>query len=431
MAPRAHAPRPLTTALTTVLLLVVIVAPAAVAGPGQRAYSADVLPTCVPADTSVTFTTTIRNETASDTLGSAKIDPPAGFVITAIVTPPPNGTVTFDAATIRMGGIAVPPGGSTSVSFQATTAGEGEYVWHVGAKKSNDPDGPPDNLVFRGGGSHVETLVDRCVLRFDVQPADAEAGANVTGADLDPDGPPVAVEVLDGPDGDLVTTSSDTISLELLPPPDVSGAALSPTVPTATAAGGLAVFDASAGDGFSITPAGNGYELRAVARPGIAPTTSDPFNVIGTGVVCTGPGCTSTVVSSEGVTVTVTAPNAEAGDVISVLLDVEELSCPGYTPLAGTPIVTFTVTGDSHRVITIRIPAALATRPVNQHRICYGSALAFTDRFGAVTNVGLLPNCTDKQEADAPCQRVSRIDRPQGDHVVSFIAPPGSTRGRT
>jgi hypothetical protein len=253
----------------------------------------------------------------------------------------------------------------------------------------------------------------------------------VTGSDLDPDGPPVAVEVLEGPGGDRVLTSADEISLELLPPPDVSGAALSPAVPSATAAGGLATFDASAGDGFSIAPAGDGYAIRAVARPGIAPATSDPFDVIGTGVVCTGPGCTDTVVSSTGVSVTVTAPNSQAGDALSVALDVEELTCAGYAPLPGTPVITFTVTGDSYRVITIRIPAALATRPVHQHRICYASALAFTDRFGVVTNVGLLPSCTEKQEADAPCQRVSRIDRPQGDHVVSFFAPPGSTRGRT
>jgi hypothetical protein len=360
---------------------------------------------------------------------------PTGFAFVS-ATPP----ATLVGGVLQLRNLGVPPGGSVTVSFQATTPSTtGSFSWNdpadgsiIRVKQSNEFSGPPGNdLQFQAETSHVDTFVGTCVLAFVVHPADAEPGANVTGADLDPEGPPVSVEVLEEPGGERVTTSTDTISLELLPPPDVSGAALSPAVPSATATAGLATFDAATGDGFSITPVGDGYALRAVARPGIAAATSDPFDVIAAGTVCTGPGCSNTVVSSEGVSVTVTAPNAEAGDVISVLLDVEDLTCPGYTPLAGTPVITFSVTGDSHRVITIRIPAELATRPVNQHRVCYGSALAFTDRFGAVTNVGLLPNCTDKQEADAPCQRPSRVDRPQGDHIVSFFAPPGSTRGRT
>lgn len=431
MTARPHAPRPLATAILCLGLLLATAAPAANAVAGQKPYSADVLPTCVPSNTSITFTTTIRNETTTATLGSAKIDAPAGFTITAIVTPPATGTVSFGPTVIRLVELAVPPGGSTSVVFQATTAGAGVYIWHVGAKRSTNPDGPHDDLVFRGGGSHVETRVDMCVLRFATQPANAETGANVSGAALDPDGPPVAVEVLDGPDGSRVTTSSASISLELLPPPTVEGAALSPAVPTVTAASGLAAFDAAGGDGFSISPAGSGYRLGAAAGPGIVPATSDPFDVIGIGVVCTGPGCSETVVSSNGVVVTVTAPDAQAGDVITVQLDVEALACPGYTPLAGTPIVTFTVTGNSIRVVTIRVPAALATRPLHQNRVCYSSLLSFTDRLGVVTNTGLLPSCPTKQPSVPPCQRVSRIHRPSGDHIISFIAPPGSTKGRT
>jgi hypothetical protein len=194
---------------------------------------------------------------------------------------------------------------------------------------------------------------------------------------------------------------------------------------------GLAVFDADNGDGFSISPQGLGYRLTATSSPGIAPVTSDPFDVLNGGVVCQGPGC-STQASSDGTVVTVIAPDAAPGDIITIALDVEALDCPGYTPLPGTPVVTFTVTGNSSRIVKIRVPAALDPRPRSGDRVCYGSVLPFVDRDGVTTNVGVLPLCPAKvPEATPPCQRTTRIVKRTGDHVVSFIAPPGSTRGRT
>ena len=150
----------------------------------------------------------------------------------------------------------------------------------------------------------------------------------------------------------------------------------------------------------------------------------------GATVVCTGSGCTGQA-TFDGTTVEVTAPDAEPGDVISVSLDATGLDCPGYTPLAGTPVVTFTVTGDSIRIVKIRVPAALATRPRTQDRVCYGSELAFVDITGATTNVGLLPPCSTKSPAVPPCQLLTIVAKPSGDHIISFMAPPGSTKGRT
>jgi hypothetical protein len=278
----------------------------------------------------------------------------------------------------------------------------------------------------------VDAFVGTCVLNlnFSVPPAAAESRANVTGDALDPAGTAVAVEVLNGPGGPRVTTSSDPVSLVLLPPSGVVGAAMTPAVPTVDAVEGLAVFDADQRDGFSIAPQGLGYRIQATSVPGITATISDPFDIVNDGVVCTGPGCTGQA-SAPGGSVQVTAPDAQPGDTITVALNVEDLSCPGYAPLAGTPIVTFTVTGDSVRFVSIRVPAVLATRPRTQDRVCYGSELSFVDRDGVTTNVGVLPPCSLKAPFVPPCQLLTVVDKRTGDHIISFMAPPGSTKGRT
>lgn len=431
MAPSSNRHR-LALLVSLALLLGAATAPWALADPGPKIFSADVTPTCVPAGSSVTFTATIRNESPTETIGSGRVFAPVGFTITAIVTPPAVGTATFESSAVHLDHIDVAPGGSVSVEYQATTATQGAYVWHVAAKRSGDFQGPPaDDFSFRGAGSHVDVFVDTCVLHFVHQPANADAGANVTAEASDPAGTPVAVEVLEAADGARVETFDGAVSLELIAPDGVEGAALSPAVPSTDAVGGLATFDAAQGDGFSITPAGIGYRIEAVAGPGIAPVTSEPFDVAGTGqVVCTGAECSIEVVSDNGVTVEVAAPDAEAGDVITVALNVEGLECPGYEPLAGTPIVTFTVTGASIRVIKMRVPAELATRPIWRDHVCYSSVLPFLDRTGALVNTGVLPSCV-KDPFEPPCQLPSRVNKRTGEHVIMFLAPPGSTKGRT
>jgi hypothetical protein len=419
-------------------LVVSLAVPAAFADPTES-FTAEIRPTCVAASASVTFTATIRNDAAEQHLGSANLTAPDGFSISAVVAPPAEGTASFEPTILRLRGLDLEPGASVSVAFQATTPSPGTYSWHdptkpragrIQAKPTPDFAGL-DEFLLDPTGSVVDALVGVCALslRFGVSPANAEIGANVTGDAVDPAGAPVTVEVLDG-DGEVVTSSSDAISLSLLPPDGVGGAALTPAVPTVDAVAGVATFDGSQGDGFSISPQGLGYRITATAGAGIDPVTSDPFDIVNDGVICEGTACTGQA-GGDGGSVEVTAPDAQPGDVIEVVLNVEELDCPGYEPLAGTPIVTFSVTGDSVRVIRIRIPAALATRPARLDRVCYGSDLAFVDRDGVTTNVGVLPQCPLKGPMGLPCQTRTVAEKTTGDHIVSFLAPPGSTRGRT
>jgi hypothetical protein len=138
------------------------------------------------------------------------------------------------------------------------------------------------------------------------------------------------------------------------------------------------------------------------------------------------------------VDVTVAAPNAASGDVLSLSLDVEALGCAGYTPLSDTPIVTFEVTGTSYRQVTIVVPAGLAIRSASQDRVCYSSdTKSFVDRSGVTRSAGqsgLLADCKNKLDPTNlanPCQLPTTVDKTTGAHTVVFFAPFGATRGRT
>jgi hypothetical protein len=317
-----------------------------------------------------------------------------------------------------------------SRSFTATTSATvGAVNWSIIAKQANDYNGSPgNNLTLDTANSHLTSYVGTCVLSFVTQPKDAKVGANITSVTADPAGTPVRVEVLNGPGGSRVTTSSDAVSLAITSGTGTAGAALTPSTPSANAVNGLASF------GFSIGTAGFGYQVTA-SSSGSTSADSAAFNVADDAVICTGHGCNGNA-AKNNVTVNVTAPLAASGDLLEVALDLESLSCPGYTPLAGTPVVTFTVTGSSYRLVTIIVPAALDPRPASQDRVCYGSAKPFTDRSGLTNvNVGLLPDCKNKVDLTSPtllpCQRSTTVDRSTGAHTVSFYAPFGSTRGRT
>ena len=264
------------------------------------------------------------------------------------------------------------------------------------------------------------------MLSYVTQPSDAKVGSNITSVQADPTGTPVRVEVLNGPNGQRVTTSSDSVSLAIKAGTGTAGAALTPSAPSANAVNGVASF------AFSIGTAGLTYQITA-SSSGMASADSASFNVADDAVLCTGHNCNGNA-SKDDVAVNVTAPLANAGDVILVALDVQELSCAGYTPLAGTPVVTFVLISNSYRLVTIRVPAILATRPAAQDLVCYSSALSFVDRAGNTVpseGSGLLPDCKSKTPLSAPCQFPTTVDKTTGDHIVSFRAPAGATRGRT
>jgi hypothetical protein len=411
----------LLAALSTIFVGVLV--SGATAATTSKPYSADITPACVKPSTSTQFTVTLRNTTKTQMLGSANITAPPGFLITS---------ATPDGTTVELRDLNLAPGGTTTRPFTATTSGTtGTADWSIIAKQSNDYNGSPgNNLSLNTANSHLSSYVGTCVLSFLTQPKDAKVGANITSVVADPAGPPVRVEVLNGPGGQRVTTSNDVVSLAITA--GTGTGPLSPATPTATAVNGVASFDATASTGFSIGSFGLAYQVTA-SNPAMTSADSAAFGIADDVVLCSGHGCNANV-SKNDVLVNVTAPLADANDIILVALDAQELSCAGYTPLAGTPVVTFVLVSNSYRVVTIRIPASLATRPAAQDLVCYSSALSFVDRAGTTVpseGSGLLPDCKSKTPLSAPCQFPTAVDKTTGDHIVSFRAPAGATRGRT
>jgi hypothetical protein len=397
----------------------------ATAATTTKPYSADITPACVKPSTSTSFTVTLRNTTKTQMMGSANVTAPAGFTVTGATSP-----ATFIGNTVQLRNLNNAPGGTATATFTATTSGTtGTADWSIIAKQSNDYNGSPgNNLSLDTANSHLSSYVGTCVLSFLTQPKDAKVGANITSVVADPAGTPVRVEVLNG--GQRVTTSNDVVSLAITT--GTGTGPLSPASPTATAVNGVASFDAATSTGFSIGSFGLAYQVTA-SNPAMTSADSAAFSVADDVVLCSGHGCNGNV-SKNDVLVNVTAPLADAGDVILVALDAQELSCTGYTPLAGTPVVTFVLISNSYRVVTIRVPASLATRPASQDLVCYSSILSFVDRAGTTVpseGSGLLPDCKSKTPLTAPCQFPTTVDRATGDHIVSFRAPAGATRGRT
>jgi hypothetical protein len=397
----------------------------ATAATTTKPYSVDITPACVPLNTSTDFTVTLRNTTKTQMLGSANVFAPTGYVVSGA-----NATPDGTAAELR--NLNLSPGGTTTASFTATSSVAGPADWSIIAKQSNDYNGSPgNNLTLDAANSHLKSYVDTCVLVFGSGPSDATTGLKVTSEPFTPTGAPVTVQVLNAPGGQIVTTSSDEISLGL----SASGAAgtLSPASPTATAVHGVAVFDAStAANFFSVSPPAFGYQLVASSsNTGIDATTPATFDVWGVGTECNGKGCRGTL-TQDGVKADLFTPDSAAGDLLALSFGVEpSLTCAPYVPLLPDNfVVSFMFDGAGNRQVTITVPGP-APRPVSQDRVCYdpSGTQTFTDRSGNTVQTGLLPDCKNNSPTP-PCQLPSKTDK-LGNQIISFLSPPGSTRGRT
>jgi hypothetical protein len=413
-------------AALSMIFVGVLVSGATAASP-TKPYSADITPACVPLSTptpGIQFTVTLRNTTKTQMLGSANVTAPAGFVITS---------ATPDGATVELRNLNIAPGGTASRVFTATTSGTaGPADWSIIAKQSNDYNGSPgNNLTLDTANSHLRSYVDTCVLVFGSGPASATTDLKVTSEPFNPTGAPVTVQVRNAPGGQVVITSTDEISLAL----SASGAAgaLTPSTPTATAVQGVAVFDAStATNFFSVSPPHFGYQLVASSsNTGIDATTPATFDVWGVGTKCTGKGCEATL-TQDGVTADVLTPDSAFGNLLAISFGVEPtLVCAPYVPLLPDNfVVSFMFDGAGNRQVTITVPGP-APRPVSQDRVCYDPSgpQTFVDRSGNTVEIGLLPDCKNNSPKP-PCQLPPKTDK-LGNQIISFLAPPGSTRGRT
>jgi hypothetical protein len=395
-------------AAVTALILTAALVPSAAAVNTKRIL-VNITPHDLAAGAKQTFTVTFTNQANHAQFGSADVTAPRSYTVLSASTP--RGTATVSGRTVQLRDLATPPHETLAVTIVAQLACITKTsTWIVNAKVANDFSS--GDFVL-GEGSNVRTSgTGNCKLVFLREPADAEAGAAITSGDVDPEAPPVKVAFYDG-NGNTINGSSIDVTVSIANNP--SGGTLSGTA-TVAAVDGVAVFS-----DLSIDNEGLGYTLRASA-PGFTGVTSDSFDIVGGGAVCTGSSCSATT-SDESTTINVTT---HGDGVVEVSLAVENLDCPGYTEV--TSVITFSSTTSARKRITVVIGPPLA-RPKSEGRfqVCYSSTTPFKDKFGEMVTTGLLASCRAARP-NPPC--IVSTDYGGGMVTVEFLAPAGDPKGR-
>jgi hypothetical protein len=411
--------RPILAAVAAAALVLVI-APAAQAHGGTRAFSLVVAPGSVPAGVQTTLTATLKNRSSYDKLGSADITVPSGLTGVSVADPPGYATATLSGGVIKVRNAKLAPGKSLTIAISATApCSAGALAWSATAYP----------LTLDVAASRLTTTVTAgCALRFVAghAPADARVGQAITASPYDPGGPVLQVEVIDG-GGSRVTSSTATISVTL--GPSAGSGTLSGTT-TAAANAGVASFG-----NLSINAPGT-YSLKA-SSSGLISTTSGSFHVDQVVVPCIENVTCSATLANGQTTFDVTAPPnaaADAGFLVMSNGTSPAIDCANYKELTAT--ATTIVGPDRTKTVTATIDRHLISaqhRTTSSVQMCFGAPYPFTPRPGASlrsldTNgdgaadfyYALLPDC-----GTAPCV-AKRKQNEDCDVVIVTKAPGGS-----
>lgn len=412
------------------LAAIAVLAAGLLGGAGSAAtttkpYTANVAPSPVAGGATQTFQFTLANKASPHTLGSANVVIPAawGSAITGarLTTGPlPSGS-SFSGTTVFLRNAGIAAGTSTTIEIDVTVpCTTGSFTWGVTAKQANNFSGPPGNSFVLVQPSNLTTVVSGgCGLRFDVQPQNAVAGATITGGDLDPNGTPIEVGVVNG-DGEPVAGAIGTVTVALQSGTGLTGTLSRPLV------GGVATFD-------DLSIGTTGFFRLVASASGFGSPTSDAFQIADAGSVCpnTDPECVTTQDFGDQSVVarSTTLNNGDTQGVTQMLLTdlgtappagfclgLDDLIGPGVNldvrPTAGLTEVLVTIPSSVRQFTPLT---------VDHLDICLGTNVAFTTNTGTLSPsttydfdgdgdldtryLGLLPNCpaTTPGTGDSPC----------------------------
>lgn len=270
-------------------------------------------------------------------------------------------------------------------------------------------------------------------LKFLVQPSKTVVNQVITGADINPSGPPLQVEILNG-DGNVITTSSAPVTIALGANP--GGGTLSGTT-TVNAVNGVATFS-----DLSINQPGSGYVLAATS-PGANPTSSRPFDEVSSGTTCTGSSTCTTTATTPVSALNVTAPAGTTGT-LSITVDAGvALVCPGYTAQDTNWYSFLSTSNATGKTLTYTVrPASAGSEIVGATQFCLGAPYDFESRAGAPAPagtlpdgssgfIGLLPNCGKGSAGPCVAKRATTPDSssPTGFDVVLTLTFPAGLPG--
>jgi hypothetical protein len=272
-------------------------------------------------------------------------------------------------------------------------------------------------VLLAGSGSAVAAAAPPGSLSFSAQPHNAVVGQAITGAAINPSGPPITVRLLDD-NGKLKTGSSAPVTIALGTNP--AGATLGGTT-TVDAVGGVASFS-----NLTLDKPGGRYTLVA-SSPGLTSAISSSFDESNAAVFCLqGQSCStsiSTAVSELQVSANPTHNSKPDTGTLSESVDVgTPLTCAGYvatdpnwfqflsSSINRTKAITYTLDNTS--------PEGIQT--------CFGAPYEFTTSSGGPAPAGTLPNGTPgfigllpSCPASGPC--VQSITSSEGGEGVNTI----------
>jgi len=390
-------------AVALALMATAVFVPGAGAIPVQKSYTAVVSPDPVGAGQTIDFTLTVVNMSGSQQLGSANLTAPSTFTL---IPPPgtvfPAGIATINGGTLQLRNLALPPGGTMTATLTAQVlCANGDYLWSMIAKQSNNFSGQPGNNFTFAGGDLTTLVTGQCSLAWLQQPADTKTGDHITNTPYNdflgtPSPDFIEVEVRSAPypapptDPTPVSFSSDQITLGF--GNDASGgtATLGGTdhVNAGNVRPGVATFD----PGPTIDVAGVNYTLVASAPSNSfiddSPPSS-PFDI--SDAVCevdVHGTCTTPLTGAGHVRASATISNSDGGLLavsVGVLID-PALSplCSNYAPPPGdeaVAILPLNVSDGSTLIVQATLDASIvdaSTVPWSQLLVCWAQTTPFT-----------------------------------------------------
>jgi hypothetical protein len=400
-------------------------------------------PSSLGAGSTSTIDFSLTNEANPQSLGSADLTAPSGFVIppsqTAPVPSTGSASISSDGTSLELRNLNLAPGATATVAFQVTApCAVTSTAWSLLVKQANNFSGPPGNNFAIDPSSGLTTnITGSCLLFFQPNPANAVVSTNITSAGFQSSGAPVAVEASNGAGTPIPGV---TVTVSLLPAG--SGATLSGTLSGTTDSNGLATFGSQAAP-LAINQTGY-FQLQASAA-GFPSATSGGFQITTTFQPCSlGPCTTSAPGKSDSATAT--AIHQSNGDFLSLGLGGLSYSCDNrfqnmYQSVS-QPIGTdvwqpggIKIDSLADGQVTIEIFKATVKQSPNNgasaFQICYASTSPFITRPNTslltttvpgptetiTLSYGLLPDCGNA--TPEPCVLARHKDN-AGDLVITF-----------
>ena len=436
-------PTPMLVLVGSALLLLATLTPTASAVTQVKPYKFVIgPPDSVGAGTAVTLQALLENHATTQQLGSADLSAPGisfpttpPITLTGFPTPPATATATAFADHIELRNLAIPPGGSITISFTATvscTAGD-PITWLVQPKQSNNWSGPPGNAFNppTEDSDFTTGATGTCHLAFQIQPHNAEKNTTISGTDFDTSGNPVSVALLDG-SNNVVASFTGSVSLALN---TVAGSGSLVGGGPVNAVAGEATFSGlqvtSAGY-YTVTASAPSLSLSVTSDHDLSTAANDPFAIVddacGTGETCT--------VNLPG---QMRVESTNTGDgFVTLIVGVGGLDCKDdfqHAPFVTEINSTGTATGTKTDTVTI-YKQYVNDQPNNGaafFQVCYQAPLTFTTRDGTPatedpqgTFTGLLPDCAS-QNPQPPCI-LKKSKNQAGDVVIVLLLPAGDPR---